>query len=140
MQTVDAILTCALVISGCATEQVQVQHISTDTAWIQAGVTTRDEIMKRLGNPESTVSLPDGEIAVYRGAQASVPSPVPGIPTLVPTVLGATPMVTPPSSTTSELTRQNQSGQLFWVHYDARGVVQELRFGDAFSPGRPSPE
>ena len=101
--------------------------------WIRIGVTTKDEVIARYGQPDLMMAAPGGDTAVYKptGSGASVPSlEIPtaqvgpfGAPTTrmqrVEPGLGAKDLDTEARALSRRELR---------IRYDAQGVVQELSF------------
>ncbi len=126
---------CALFLAaGCVAGADVHGSYTGRTDWIEIGRTTRDEVLARFGDPDSTAPLPSGEIAVYRVAPERPTLPPPSIPTFEAGPLGTTatkmkPLEpglgtqghTPPGG-------EERLARAIWIRYDARGVVQELGY------------
>lgn len=99
--------------------------------WIRIGVTTRDEVIARYGQPDLLMAAPGGDTAIYRptGSGASIPRLE--IPTAQAGPFGAATtrmQRIDPSPGAKDLDMETK---LFLrkeirIRYDARGVVQEL--------------
>jgi hypothetical protein len=82
--------------------------------WIHNGVTTKQDVIARYGQPDVVMAAPGGDTVIYR--------PTASAPRLeIPTAQAA------PSGQTT--TRMDRDGKVFLqnelrLHYDARGVVQ----------------
>lgn len=96
--------------------------------WIRVGVTTKDQVISRYGQPDAVIASPDGDTVVYRpsasGPQLQIPTAQAGpfgttTTSMQPIDLG--PSANDLDAQTKELLR----GELR-IRYDARGVVQEL--------------
>ncbi len=105
-----------------------------DTSWIQPGVTTRKDVLSRLGEPRSTLQFPTDEMFHYSPTPKDAPfSHSSAVPYLTPTPFGyatVTPSVQPPNpsgdpSGSSGSTSREPS---LWIRFDGRGIVQEFGF------------
>lgn len=99
--------------------------------WIQVGVTTKDEVIARYGQPDWVLASPQGDTAVYRPTAPGSSAPRLEIPTAqagpfrtattgmqpINPGLGAKDM----NTKTKERLRSE-----IRIRYDDRGVVQEL--------------
>ena len=138
------LLALLFLMSGCATgkiEKIAPQITLEDTAWIQKGLTTRNEIEERFGSPNF-------EVPVYAGSPpetsaTSTPRSDKDSPTTT-SMVSQSPKDTKatyvhplfeseisPSSATAQ-TQQDR----FWVKYDEENVVKD--FGFAVPPTPPT--
>ncbi len=95
---------------------------SQNSAWIEKGRTTREQVVTRFGEPAF--------LGMYKGvgeyAEYTVSSPTPL--TLEPTQGGPQPQVhrSPVDISVNDI---GKSDDRFWVIYNAQGVVHDLGFG-----------
>ena len=82
---------------------------------IRIGVTTKDEIIARYGQPDVLMSDPGGDTAIYRAPDSDASAPTPMQP--IAQGLGATYL--------GNGAKERVSNEVH-IRYDARGVVQEL--------------
>lgn len=99
--------------------------------WIRAGVTTRDEVIQRYGQPNWVIASPGGDTAVYLPTASGPSAPRLEIPTAEAGPLGtATTGMQPidPGLGAKDLNRETKERlrSKIRIRYDARGVVQEL--------------
>ena len=101
--------------------------------WIRIGVTTKDDVIARYGQPDLVMAAPGGDTAIYRptGSGASVPRLE--IPTAQVGPFGAaTTRIQPiePGLGARDWSTEakEQLRREIRIRYDARGVVQELSF------------
>ncbi len=134
MRVTCALVCTWLVVAGCGTEQLERTSGSGRTEWIKIGMTTREEIMARYGEPDATAQLPQGEVALYRAPGTATPSPPPSIPVVTPGPLGQTVTEMKPvepglgTSPLSASGAKERPSRTIWIRYDTRGVVQEWSF------------
>lgn len=100
--------------------------------WIRVGVTTKDEVVTRYGQPDLVIASREGDTAVYRPASSSS-TPQVQIPTVQAGPLGsATTQMRPinPGLDANDRSREGKERVRSEIHirYDARGVVQALSF------------
>ena len=101
------------------------------TDWIRIGVTTKDEVIARYGQPDLLMAVPDGETVTYRPAGSGASVPRLEIPTAQVGPFGA--------ATTRMQPIEPGLGARDWsteakeplrrelrIRYDVRGLVQEL--------------
>jgi hypothetical protein len=99
--------------------------------WIRIGVTTKDEVIQRYGQPDLVIASPGGSTAVYRPSASGSSAPQLEIPTVQAGPLGsATTRMQPinPGQGANDMntkTKERLRGEIR-IRYDARGVVQEL--------------
>ena len=99
--------------------------------WIRTGVTTKDEVIARYGQPDLTIVSPDGNTDVYRPTISSPSTPRLEIPTAQAGPLGsATTRMQPiePGLGAKDRTTEAKSSlkREIRIRYDARDIVQEL--------------
>ena len=106
--------------SGCIT--------TSETAWIHAGKTTRDEIVERYGVPDLTVITQEGETVTYRGRSFFAPSTALNIPTAQVgprgEIMTRMEPINPGLRSTAALERMPL--RPLRLRYDGRGIVQEV--------------
>jgi len=101
--------------------------------WIRIGVTTKDEVIARYGQPDLLMAAPGGDTAIYRPTGSGASAQRLEIPTAQVGPFGA--------PTTRMQSIEPGLGTRDWniegkeklrreirIRYDARGVVQELSF------------
>jgi outer membrane protein assembly factor BamE (lipoprotein component of BamABCDE complex) len=86
MKAVLAILLCAVLV-GCMSAGVEVKPEQTSD--VRPGVTTRDQVISRLGAPTSTSTLPDGSTMLVYSFVAARARPASFIPIVGAFVSGA---------------------------------------------------
>jgi hypothetical protein len=101
--------------------------------WIRVGVTTKDEVVTRYGQPDFVIASPGGDTAIYRPAASRSAAPQMEIPTVQAGPLGsATTQMRPinPGLDANDRSREGKERVRSEIHirYDARGVVQKLSF------------
>lgn len=99
--------------------------------WIRVGVTTKDEVIQRYGQPNWVIASPDGDTAVYRPTVSKPSAPRLEIPTAQAGPFGTSTTRMQPidpglgaknlNTNTKELLRRE-----IRIRYDDRGVVQKL--------------
>jgi hypothetical protein len=99
--------------------------------WIRVGVTTKDEVVTRYGQPDLLIASPGGDTAIYRPTASGPSVPRLEIPTAQAGPLGTgTTRMQPidPGLGAKDLNngRKELLRSEFRIRYDARGVVQEL--------------
>ena len=99
--------------------------------WIRIGVTTKDEVIQRYGQPDLVIASPDGDTAVYRPNTSGQSAPRLEIPTAQAGPFGsATTRVQPidPALGAKDLNTEakKQLRSEIRIRYDALGVVQAL--------------
>ena len=99
--------------------------------WISIGQTTREEVVKRYGQPDLVIASEDGETAVYRPRDPRRSTPQVEVPTMQAGPLGTTTTKMEPINSGSD-TRptngrlQERPEQELRIRYNAQGIVQEL--------------
>ena len=111
-----------ILIGACAT-------VPEEQDWIEVGRTTKDEVIKRYGEPDLVIASSEGEIATYRARNANQAPPRVEIPTaqMGPFGMPTTkmePVDTGPGSASGG--SQNMPAHELQLRYDARGIVQEI--------------
>ena len=99
--------------------------------WIHVGVTTKNEVIARYGQPDLVIASPGGETAVYRSTLSGPSIPRVEIPTAqaAPSGETMTRMKTiDPGLRARDLNRETEERLQpeIRIRYDARGVVQEV--------------
>jgi hypothetical protein len=99
--------------------------------WIKIGQTTREEVVKRYGQPDFVRSSAEGEIASYRPRDPRPSTPRMEIPTAQAGPLGS--MTTKMEPVNPGLGTNPKNGGLgerpekeLHIRYNAQGIVQEL--------------
>jgi hypothetical protein len=94
-------------------------------AWIRVGTTSRDEIIKRYGQPDMIQMSGDGSIATYWPEPARSNQPPMEIPTVQAGPLGTTTtQMKPIEPGLGRTDTQKHPPQELRIHYDAQGIVQ----------------
>ncbi len=99
--------------------------------WIRVGVTTKDEVIARYGQPDWTIASPGGDTAVYRQTASGAAAPRIEIPIAQAGPFGsATTRMQPidPGLGAKDLNGKTRERLLkeIRIRYDDRGIVQEL--------------
>jgi hypothetical protein len=103
------------VLASCAVGEPRLLSSPEDTSWIQPGVTTRQEVIKRLGEPTSSAQLLTSELVRYgTSPERMQPSSVPSV---VATPRGFMSVESPPVPTLSVQDR------ILWIRFDEHGIV-----------------
>ena len=102
-----------------------------DPDWIQVGVTTKDEVITRYGQPDWVIVSPDGDTAIYRPIASGQSAPRLEIPTAQAGPLGSTTtrmQQINPGLGAKDLNPRTKMllRSEIRIRYDDRGVVQEL--------------
>lgn len=99
--------------------------------WIHVGVTTKDEVITRYGQPDWVIASPGGDTAVYRRTVFGSPAPRLEIPTAQAGPFGAATTGMQPIN--PGLGAKDLNGKAkerlpkeIRIRYDDRGIVQEL--------------
>ena len=99
--------------------------------WVRVGVTTKDEVITRYGQPDWVIASPQGDTAVYRPTASGSSAPRLEIPTAQAGPFGSATTGMQPIN--PGLGAKNMSGEVkerlrseIRIRYDERGVVQEL--------------
>lgn len=99
--------------------------------WIKIGQTTRDEVVKRYGQPDLVMASKEGETEIYRPRDSGRATPKMEIPTVQAGPLGTTTTKMEPVNPGSG-TRPTNGGlqerpeQELRIRYNSQGIVQEL--------------
>ena len=99
--------------------------------WIRVGVTTKNEVIARYGQPDLVIASPGGDTAIYRPTASKQSTPRLEIPTVQAGPLGsATTRMQPidPGLGANDMNTKAREWLQSEIHirYDVRGVVQEL--------------
>ena len=99
--------------------------------WIHVGVTTKNEVITRYGQPDWVIASPGGDIAIYRPTTSGSPATRLEIPTAQAGPFGAaTTGMQPIDPGLGAKDLNEKSTDRVWkeirIRYDDRGVVQEL--------------
>jgi hypothetical protein len=117
-----SLLLLPIVVVACALSEPRVLSSPEDTSWIQPGVTTRQEVIRRLGEPTSSAQLMTSELFRYGS------SPEPMQPSSVPSVV-ATPrgyMTVTPSPAPPMASRE----RVLWIRFDERAIVSAFGYDE----------
>jgi hypothetical protein len=114
-----------LVLVGACAE------VSAQKDWIKTGKTTREEVVKRYGQPDLVMSSEDGETAIYRPREPKRPTPQAEIPTMQVGPLGTVttkmePVKMGTGNGPANGRQQERPEQELRIRYNAQGVVQEI--------------
>jgi hypothetical protein len=99
--------------------------------WIQVGVTTKDEVTTRYGQPDWVIESPDGDTSVYRKTAFGPSAPRLEIPTAQAGPFGSATTGMQPinpglgAKDMNTKTKERLRSEIR-IRYDDRGVVQEL--------------
>lgn len=101
------------------------------TDWIRIGVTTKDEVIARYGQPDLLMTAPGGETVTYRPTGSGVSIPRLEVPTAQAGPFGVPTTRMQPiepwlGARDSSTEAKEQLRRELRIRYDARGVVQEL--------------
>ena len=99
--------------------------------WIQVGVTTKDEVIARYGQPDWVIASPDGDTSVYRPTASGPSAPRLEIPTAQAgpfgtATTGMQPINPGPGAKDLNGKAKERLRKEIRIRYDDRGVVQEL--------------
>lgn len=110
-----------LLSTACVVGDVERRITPKDTAWIEKGRTTREQVLAKFGEPTFTETYKEmGQYAEYAAPPTERLS-------LEPIPSGPFPQVQrPPGGTVSE---PRSLGDRFWILYDAQGIVESFGFG-----------
>jgi hypothetical protein len=123
-----------VILSGCATAEMGRQITVDQAAWIQKGVTSRNDVVERFGAPN--FEFPDYTNSKYETTSTSTTTKDRDTSTTTTTIQVQSPKNTKATylHTKSEAavlpfyanvqTTQNQ----FWIKYDEKGIVQDFGF------------
>jgi hypothetical protein len=99
--------------------------------WIKVGVTTREEVVARYGQPDLVMAAEEGETAIYRPRDPGRPTPQVQIPTMQAGPLGTVTTKMEPvksgagNGSTNGRMRERPEQELH-IRYNTQGIVQEL--------------
>lgn len=99
--------------------------------WIRVGLTTKDEVIQRYGQPDLVIASPGGDTAVYRPTASGQSAPRLEIPTVQAGPLGSSTTRMQPidpglgAKDMNTKTKERFRSEIR-IRYDAQGVVQEL--------------
>jgi hypothetical protein len=99
--------------------------------WITIGQTTREEVIKRYGEPDFVIASAEGETAIYRPRDSGISPPPVQIPTIQAGPLGTatTKLETHDPGINTNPTIGNlpdRPAQELHIHYNTKGIVQQL--------------
>jgi outer membrane protein assembly factor BamE (lipoprotein component of BamABCDE complex) len=114
MSPIIAVLLASL-LASCAGDEPRLLSSPEDTSWIQPGITTRQEVVKQLGEPTSSAQLLTSEMVRY-GASPERMQPS-SVPSVVATPRGYMSVESPPVLTLSVQDR------ILWIRFDEHGIV-----------------
>jgi hypothetical protein len=113
-----------VLVSACA-------EVPAQKDWIKTGVTTREEVVKRYGQPDFIMASEDGETATYRARDPKRSPPRVEVPTMQAGPFGtATTKMEPVKpglrNGSGNGKQQERPEEELRIRYDAQGVVQEI--------------
>ncbi len=124
-----------LEVIGCAASVMERTIRPEDTAWIQNGQTTREQVIAKFGEP-NFVATKTGDFGTGAGEYVEYRQPTPvghssagGLSLEVRPRGGRTAQVYQPPL--ESLQPSPATGPAFWVRYDAQGVVKASGFGSS---------
>lgn len=99
--------------------------------WIRVGVTTKDEVITRYGQPDLVIASPGGDTVVYRPTASGSSAPQIEIPTAQAGPFGSSTTRMQPINPGLDAGDQNKEMKErvrseIHIRYDDRGIVQEL--------------
>ena len=115
----------ALVLIGACAE------VPAQKDWIKIGETTREDVVKRYGQPDLVVASEEGETAIYRPRGPKRPAPQAEIPTMQVGPLGTVttkmePVKMGTGNGSANGRQQERPGQELRIRYNAQGIVEEI--------------
>ncbi|MGA6828412.1 hypothetical protein ACO9S2_12450 [Nitrospira sp. NS4] len=116
---------CLMGLSSCATDADR-------SSWIQIGVTTKDEVIERYGQPDMVRLSSEGETATYRPVASLPASPPPPVAQVVEAgpegkmTFTSRPVIRGLGARHVAAGTQDRPGREIRIRYDARGIVQEV--------------
>jgi hypothetical protein len=118
------ILLLGLLVPACTT-------VSKPSDWIHVGSTTKEEVIREYGEPDSVRDSPEGEIATYRPRREGPPPQPVRVPVAQPGPLGTVTMREQPiepglGAKGQGAGAQERPDKEFRVQYDAKGVVRAV--------------
>lgn len=117
-------IACLMWLSACVSG-------TNPSSWIRIGVTTKDEVVKRYGEPDMVRISPDGETATYSPAFSPPASPPPVVQAVEPAPEGkmtfkSQPVVRGLGARNVAAGTQDRPEREIRIRYDTRGIVQDL--------------
>lgn len=98
-----------------------------EKSWIMVGMTTRDEVVTRYGQPDIVQMSSDGSMVTYWPRSVQPVQPRMEIPTVQAGPLGTTTtQMTPIEPGLDRTARQERPLQEIQIRYDAQGIVREV--------------
>ncbi|MGA6828414.1 hypothetical protein ACO9S2_12460 [Nitrospira sp. NS4] len=99
--------------------------------WIKVGETTREDVVKRYGQPDLVMASEEGETAIYRARDSRGSTPPMEIPTVQAGPFGtATTRMEPVKpgmrNGSGNGRQQERPEQELQIRYNAQGIVQEI--------------
>lgn len=98
--------------------------------WIKIGQTTREEVMKRYGQPDLVMASKEGEIEIYRSRDSRQSTTRMEIPTVQAGPLGTTTKMEPVNPGLGGRPMngglRERPEQELHIRYNTQGIVQEL--------------
>lgn len=95
--------------------------------WIKVGETTREEVVKRYGQPDLVMASEEGETAIYRARDPRGSTPQMEIPTMQAGPFGtATTRMEPIKPGERNGSANGRPEQELHIRYNAQGIVQEI--------------
>jgi hypothetical protein len=101
------------------------------TDWIRIGMTTRDEVVERFGQPDLVIASPEGETAIYRPPNPGQVRPRVEVPTVQAGPAGTftttnQPINPGPGTRAVNASTRDRPQHELRIRYDVQGIVQEL--------------
>jgi len=117
--------------AACASSADQTRSGADQTQWIRVGMTTKDEVVARYGEPDFMQTSADGAIATYRPTSSKRSSPRVEIPTVQPGPFGSTTTTMKPiepglGAEDSAAGARERPKKEIRIRYDAQGIVREV--------------
>jgi len=118
-------------MAGCASGVDQTQSGADQAQWIRVGMTTKQEVVARYGEPDFVEMRADGAVATYRPTASKQSAPRVEIPTVQPGPFGtATTKMQPvePGLGAEDVAggKHARIRKEIRIRYDAQGIVQEV--------------
>ncbi|HXX76061.1 MAG TPA: hypothetical protein VEI50_13105 [Nitrospiraceae bacterium] len=117
--------------AACASGVDQTQSGADQTQWIRIGMTTKEEVVARYGEPDFVEMRADGAVATYRPTASKQSAPRVEIPTVQPGPFGTatTKMQPVEPGLGAEGVAGGKHARIrkeIRIRYDAQGTVQEV--------------
>jgi len=117
--------------AACASSVDQTQIGADQTQWIRVGLTTKEDVVARYGEPDFVEMRADGAVATYRPTAMKQSAPRVEIPTVQPGPFGtATTKMQPvePGLGTEDIGggKHARIKKEIRIRYDAQGIVREV--------------